>query len=508
MKRNRTYSYVAIIICLLVAITSTSLAAEKKPQTIVDFENPSAVKLIDVQTRSQIVRQDDSNRLQITTNDGASYPGVILQPASSDRWDISAYDAVEMDVYNPQDVPVRVLLCLNNPGANGTSNCNVESVVVKAHNRGKLVVPYGMWHGSSDRQIDWSNIVSMQVLLDKPKRSHTFTVDNIRAVKIDRMTLEEAIADPFFKELKAGYGRGVNLGNALDAPNEGEWGVRLKEEYFDRIAEAGFNSVRIPVRWSAHAATTKPYTIDPEFRDRVDWVINNCLKRRLIPIVNIHHYGEIMKDPNGHRERFLSLWRQIATHYKDYPAALSFELLNEPTGNFSADQWNRMLAEAIAVVRETNPTRKIVVGPADWNSLRKIDQLELPEDDRNLVVTFHYYEPFHFTHQGAGWTGGNANAWLGTRWTGTEAEKAAVRRDLDRAITWGVAHRRPIYMGEFGAYSKADMDSRARWTRFIADEAIKRKISFAYWEFCSGFGCYDPSKGQWIEPLSNALLGK
>jgi len=122
------------------------------------------------------------------------------------------------------------------------------------------------------------------------------------------------------------------------------------------------------------------------------------------------------------------------------------------------------------------------------------------------VVTFHYYSPFRFTHQGAGWVGRQSQQWLGTTWTGTTAEKAAVRRDLDTAIRWAVEHRRPVYLGEFGAYSRADMESRARWTRFVADEAIRRKIGFAYWEFCAGFGAYDPDKKQWHEPLKKALL--
>ena len=52
-------------------------------------------------------------------------------------------------------------------------------------------------------------------------------------------------------------------------------------------------------------------------------------------------------------------------------------------------------------------------------------------------------------------------------------------RDLDRANQWAVEHRWPMYMGEFGAYEKADVESRARWTRFFADESIARKIGFA-----------------------------
>ena len=80
-------------------------------------------------------------------------------------------------------------------------------------------------------------------------------------------------------------------------------------------------------------------------------------------------------------------------------------------------------------------------------------------------------------------------------------------KDFDKAIAWAVQHRRPIYLGEFGAYGKADLESRARWTKFIADEATKRKISFAYWEFCAGFGVYDPDRGKWVLPLKKSLLG-
>src|SRR5215475_9992262 len=75
--------------------------------------------------------------------------------------------------------------------------------------------------------------------------------------------------------------RGVNFGNALEAPNEGEWGVTIKEEYFDAIAKAGFNSVRVPIRWSAHAEKEAPYTIDAKFFARIDWVIEQALSHRL-----------------------------------------------------------------------------------------------------------------------------------------------------------------------------------------------------------------------------------
>lgn len=300
-------------------------------------------------------------------------------------------------------------------------------------------------------------------------------------------------------------GRGVNLGNALEAPSEGEWGVYLTETHLDLIPEAGFDSVRIPIRWSARAAAEPPYTIKPEFFERIDWAIDQALSRGLVVVINTHHYEELYADPQGHRDRFLALWAQISERYQDYPDELLFEPLNEPHGNMTAPIWNSLLQEVISTIRKTNPYRILVVGPANWNNIDALDALQLPADDRRLIVTFHYYNPFHFTHQGAEWVQGS-DAWLGTRWRGNTGEKRAVDRDLDRAAAWGEAHGRPLYMGEFGAYSKADMESRIRWTAYVARQAEAREITWAYWELCAGFGVYDQAREEWNRPLLEALL--
>ena len=310
-------------------------------------------------------------------------------------------------------------------------------------------------------------------------------------------------ADPFDQNRR--LGRGVNLGNALEAPSEGEWGVTLREEYFQLIADAGFDAVRIPVRWSAHAASAPPYTIDPSFFERVDWAVNQALSRGLLAVINVHHYEEIFQNPAQHRERFLALWEQIADHYKDYPPDLLFEILNEPNTALTANVWNPLLADALRVVRLTNPDRNVVVSSTEWSGVQALGYLQLPDDDRHLIVTVHYYLPFQFTHQGAEWVSGS-EPWLGTTWPGTPAQKQAVTDDFDRVAAWAEKNNRPVYLGEFGAYSKADIESRARWTDFIARQAEQRGFSWAYWEFCAGFGVYNPSTRQWNEPLLTALL--
>ena len=314
-------------------------------------------------------------------------------------------------------------------------------------------------------------------------------------------------AEPNAFEINKLIGRGINLGNALDAPKEGDWGVTLEEGYFQLIKDAGFNSIRLPVCWPAHAENTPPYTIDPNFFNRADWAINCALSRKMPIIVNMHHYTELNTDPNAHKDRFMALWGQIAGHYKDYPNMLLFEPLNEPADKLGIQEWNAILKEVLTVIRKSNPNRILVIGPGNYNSVYKINDLDLPKDDRNIIVTFHYYEPYKFSFQGAPWLAGlDSNSWLGTKWTGTVEQKQRVAKDFDDAGKWGKENNRPIYLGEFGTYEKADMESRILWTRCVAETAIERGFSSTYWEFCSVFGLYDPKAKTWRKELLEAVI--
>jgi len=305
-------------------------------------------------------------------------------------------------------------------------------------------------------------------------------------------------------ELNQYLAKSINLGNALEAPNEGDWGVTLVAAYFDSIAAAGFTGVRVPIRWSAHADASSPYTIASDFFQRIDWVIAQCQRTNLAVIIDLHHYSEIFSAPESQRERFLAIWRQIAKRYQDLPDDVFFEILNEPNDQLTAALWNEYLAAALAVIRETNPRRGVIIGTAEWGGLGGLEDLVLP-DDSLLIVAIHYYDPFQFTHQGAEWVDGSS-AWLGTTWVGTTAQTNAITSALASAATWAENHNCPILLGEFGSYSKADLDSRILWTTFVRQQAEALGFSWAYWEFCSGFGIYNPDTNQWRTGLRQALL--
>lgn len=313
-------------------------------------------------------------------------------------------------------------------------------------------------------------------------------------------------AEPDAAALNRLLGRGINLGNALDAPREGAWGVTLKPEYFEAVKEAGFDSVRIPIRWSAHALQDPPYIIDAAFFGRVDWAIDQALSRSLSVVIDVHHYVEMDHDPQTQAPRLVALWRQIAARYHDQPPKLFFELFNEPQDRFSDERWNEILSRALQAIRESDPNRMVIIGPGYWNGFNHLPFLQLPQDDRRLIVTFHYYKPMRFTHQAQNWLP-SSMAWKGTIW-GTPQERNELRNDFEQAAAWGRQHQRPIYLGEFGASENADLEARVAWTRAVVSEAERLGFSWSYWQFCTSFGVYDLATHSWNQPMLHALLDK
>ncbi len=324
-------------------------------------------------------------------------------------------------------------------------------------------------------------------------------------------------------------GRGLNLGNYLEAPSEGEWteGRLLVEEDLQRIADAGFKTVRIPVRWTAYAGENAPYQIDANFMARVKQVVDWSIAADLQVIINVHHYEAMMNDgeskQEAHIKRLVGIWQQISQAFPLNAYGrdkLLFELLNEPNGTIGYDDWNDIISRLTKLIwtdmaaqqNDGSQQRKIVIGTANWGHPDGLSHLQLPAsvNANNTIITVHYYEPFHFTHQGANWVDG-ASEWIGTPWLGSESDQKPLIALFDRVSAWNQQPGRgyEIFMGEFGVYSfYAAPEYQRAWTAFIAREAEKRNISWAYWEYASGFGAYNPEAGEWRPALIQGLIPK
>ena len=309
-------------------------------------------------------------------------------------------------------------------------------------------------------------------------------------------------------EINKKLGKGMNMGNMFEAsPLETSWGNPFKDDYFKRISELGFNSVRIPVRWdlSDRALQTSPYTVNPVFLARIKTIVDNAIANKLYVIINMHHHEEIFTDPEKVKPRFLSQWEQIATYFKDYNQSLLFEIMNEPHDKLTPELWNTFMDDGLKAIRKTNPTRAVLVGPGDYNSLGAIPKLKLP-NDKNIILSIHYYNPFQFTHQGADWVGIQANDWLGTKWEDLDIERNQVESEFSGLKSFQKQTNIPVNIGEFGAYSKADIASRNKWTTFLARWFELQGYSWAYWEFSAGFGIYDPATNTYKQSLVDALI--
>jgi endoglucanase len=308
-------------------------------------------------------------------------------------------------------------------------------------------------------------------------------------------------------EMNSRLGRGVNIGNAFEAPTETAWGNPWQPEYFKIISDLGFKHVRLPIRWETNerSMANAPYTINPTFLARIKEVVDHAHANNLMIIINMHHHDLLFQDPDGQKPRFLAQWAQIADYFKNYSEQLLFEVLNEPHAQLTPEKWNVFFAEALNEIRKTNPDRIVLMGTAEFGGLSAVSKLQLP-DDENIIVSVHYYNPFNFTHQGAEWVGSGSNQWLGTKWNDLEMEREAIISEFEATFRFSTENKVPVNVGEFGAYSKADLESRVRWTNFLARWFEEKKLSWAYWEFSAGFGIYDPRTKTFVQPLVDALL--
>lgn len=306
----------------------------------------------------------------------------------------------------------------------------------------------------------------------------------------------------FAFEQNARLGRGVNI-IGYDPIWKDASKARMKDKHFKLIKEAGFNNVRLvmsPFKFSMNDST---YAINPSFFITLDYAIKESLKNKLMVIVDFHEHGAMEKNPLGNKAKLLSMWKQIATHCKGYSNDVLFEICNEP--NMKSEIWNEIHKEAYQILRESNPKRTIVIGTINGNQIKYLKDLNLPEKDRNIIVAIHYYSPIQFTHQGAPWSKKNKDL-SGIEWTQSKSEEEAVNLDFDIAQDWSKLYNRPLTLGEFGAYEKADMASRIRWTNYIARQAESRKWSWSYWQFDSDFILYDMDKDDWKTEILNALI--
>ena len=346
------------------------------------------------------------------------------------------------------------------------------------------------------------------------------------------------------QELVTKMSRGLNLGNVLSAPVEGNWSGAATEQYFIDVANAGFKNVRIPMDFfgsrttgstssfssSANTSTTvdrAQFQVNASYLNRLEQVITWGLNQGLVIVLDFH--GATLKSefiytfdadeldythPSSAKRaadlaKFYSIWEQIADRFKNYSDDLVFEVINEPYFHISETEMNEINSEVISIVRASggnNTTRKIIITGGTKNSYEAITTIgsQIINNDDYLIATYHYYRPFQFTKSSD--YRFNTNSW------GSNADKNTVDNEFDIVLNWANQFSPPVavYLGEFSAdnaygfsyqtgdlhlvaannspngtgYADGGPDPNARYEyhAYLANAAINRGFAFSAWD--------------------------
>ena len=290
-----------------------------------------------------------------------------------------------------------------------------------------------------------------------------------------------------------------------------------REKVFADIAKAGFKTVRLPICFSAWMGLARPYNWDnPKALEMADSFVQWALDNGLNVIIDLHHSEFDRSVANADApERIVNLWVRIAERYKNTnPEKVFFELRNEPN-RMDETAWRWEAAQIIKYVREITPQHTLIVGFTEWNGRRQLIAAN-PFTDKNIIYTFHYYDPFIFTHQGAEWTDlgkwglknvpfpyakGNKikvpsrvkGTWVENQINSYETDSQATRifADLKAAKDWSEKNKVPIFVGEVGSYREfSALEDRCRHAQTVYKALGDLDIPNAWWEWDGGFNMF------------------
>lgn len=340
-----------------------------------------------------------------------------------------------------------------------------------------------------------------------------------------------AVAKPF--ELH----RGINISHWLSQSGDrGEKrATKFTREDVKFLAESGYDHLRIPI--DEEQMFDEQLNPEQEAFTLLHNAIGWCKEFDLKVIVDLHilrsHHFNAESKPlfteQAAQEQFYDCWRKISAELKKYPRSLvAYELMNEPVAD-DPEQWNTIVNNCLKVVRELEPKRTIIIGSNRWQTYDQVKNLRVPEQDKNIIISFHFYNPFPLTHYRASWTEQKENplkvyypgyivkkedveklspelqkrwGWLARSYNDINTLEKQILQALDAATAMG----RKLYLGEFGCLRGAGEENRLRWFRDVVSLCEKYGIAYASWDYKGAFGIID--KGQTQVEMLNILTGK
>jgi len=321
--------------------------------------------------------------------------------------------------------------------------------------------------------------------------------------------------------------RGTNIGHWLSQSKQrGEERQKfILEKDIRFIDSVGFDHIRLPID------EEQMWDENEKRHDDAFALMQNCLewarKEGLRVIIDLHilrsHYFNAQEKPLWtkveEQDKFIRLWKDLSSCLHEWPNAMvAYEFMNEPVAD-DAEQWNVLLARVADSIRRWEPQRVLVIGSNRWQSAATFDQLRIPANDTNIVLSFHFYEPMVLTHYHAGWTdykdfNGEVN-YPGQIVLNTKDPKymKVYNRDtllkmMQKPIHLADSLKLPLYCGEFGVYKEFFPAAKLAWYTDMVSIFREHNIAYANWNYKSdAFGIVDENSKPLV-PVINILTGK
>ena len=340
--------------------------------------------------------------------------------------------------------------------------------------------------------------------------------------------------------------RGTNVSHWL-SQSEARGDARrlhIQEDDFERLAQLGFDFVRIPIDeqqfWDEEGNKL------PEAWDLLTNALDQARKHNLRAIVDLHiirsHYFNAVNegDDSGNtlfksekaQQDLINLWYQLSEALKDYSNDwVAYEFMNEPVAD-EHEQWNQLVAKVHKALREIEPQRTLVIGSNLWQGYETMKYLRVPEGDKNIILSFHYYNPMLLTHYGAWWTPigqykGKVN-YPGVLVSQEDYEAQTpevkallqkdgyltqvwdinkIREDFKDAIAVAKKYDLQLFCGEWGVYEPVDRELAYRWTRDMLTVFDEFNIAWTTWCYDADFGFWDQQRHTYKDkPLVELLM--